>query len=51
MLRGVRCPDSPNASTAASDARPYIHAGILADMTNPEHAKQLQEFGIKPFDP
>ena len=29
---------------------PYIHAGILADMTNPEHAKQLEEFGIKPFD-
>ena len=27
---------------------PYIHAGILADMTNPEHAKQLEEFGIKP---
>ena len=25
---------------------PYIHAGILADMTNPEHAKQLEEFGI-----
>lgn len=29
---------------------PYIHAGILADMTNPEHARQLEEFGIKPFD-
>ena len=29
---------------------PYIHAGILANMTNPEHAKQLEEFGIKPFD-
>ena len=29
---------------------PAIHAGILADMTNPEHAKQLEEFGIKPFD-
>ena len=29
---------------------PYIHAGILADMTNPEHAKQLDGFGIKPFD-
>ncbi|NMM99748.1 bifunctional phosphoribosylaminoimidazolecarboxamide formyltransferase/inosine monophosphate cyclohydrolase [Bifidobacterium sp. DSM 109958] len=29
---------------------PYIHAGILADMTNPDHAKQLEEFGIKPFD-
>ena len=29
---------------------PYIHAGILADMTNPDHARQLEEFGIKPFD-
>ncbi|NMM94209.1 bifunctional phosphoribosylaminoimidazolecarboxamide formyltransferase/IMP cyclohydrolase [Bifidobacterium oedipodis] len=29
---------------------PYIHAGILADMTNPEHAAQLEGFGIKPFD-
>lgn len=29
---------------------PYIHAGVLADMTNPEHARQLEEFGIKPFD-
>ena len=26
---------------------PHIHAGILADMTN---ARQLEEFGIKPFD-
>lgn len=29
---------------------PFVHAGILADMTNPEHAKQLEEFNIKPFD-
>ena len=30
---------------------PHIHAGILADMTNPDHAAQLEKFGIKPFDP
>lgn len=29
---------------------PHIHAGILADMTNPDHAAQLQQLGIKPFD-
>ena len=29
---------------------PHIHAGILADMTNPDHAAQLEKFGIKPFD-
>jgi len=29
---------------------PHIHAGILADMTNPDHAQQLESFGIKPFD-
>ena len=29
---------------------PHIHAGILADMTNPDHAAQLEQFGIKPFD-
>lgn len=29
---------------------PHIHAGILADMTNPEHAAQLDRLGIKPFD-
>lgn len=29
---------------------PHIHAGILADMTNPNHAQQLESFGIKPFD-
>lgn len=29
---------------------PHIHAGILADMTNEDHAAQLQEFGIEPFD-
>ena len=29
---------------------PHIHAGSLADMTNPDHAQQLESFGIKPFD-
>ncbi len=29
---------------------PHIHAGILADMTNPDHAQQLESFGIKLFD-
>lgn len=29
---------------------PYVHAGILADMTNDDHAQQLEQFGIKPFD-
>ena len=29
---------------------PHVHAGILADMTNPEHAQQLEQLGIKPFD-
>ncbi|MCI1901691.1 MAG: bifunctional phosphoribosylaminoimidazolecarboxamide formyltransferase/IMP cyclohydrolase [Bifidobacteriaceae bacterium] len=29
---------------------PHIHAGILADMTNPEHRAQLEELGIRPFD-
>ena len=29
---------------------PHIHAGILADMTNEDHARQLEEFGIRPFD-
>ncbi|KAB8295444.1 bifunctional phosphoribosylaminoimidazolecarboxamide formyltransferase/IMP cyclohydrolase [Bifidobacterium avesanii] len=29
---------------------PHIHAGILADMTNPAHAAKLAELGIKPFD-
>nr|WP_196779091.1 bifunctional phosphoribosylaminoimidazolecarboxamide formyltransferase/IMP cyclohydrolase [Bifidobacterium choloepi] len=29
---------------------PHIHAGILADMTNPDHAAQLESFGIRPFD-
>ena len=24
---------------------PHIHAGILADMTNPDHAAQLEKFG------
>ena len=29
---------------------PHIHAGILADMTNPDHTAQLEQLGIKPFD-
>ena len=29
---------------------PHIHAGILADMTNPDHVAQLEQLGIKPFD-
>ncbi|KAB5606977.1 bifunctional phosphoribosylaminoimidazolecarboxamide formyltransferase/IMP cyclohydrolase [Bifidobacterium jacchi] len=29
---------------------PHIHAGILADMTNPDHAAQLERLGIRPFD-
>ncbi|WP_125963403.1 bifunctional phosphoribosylaminoimidazolecarboxamide formyltransferase/IMP cyclohydrolase [Bifidobacterium dolichotidis] len=29
---------------------PHIHAGILADMTNADHAAQLEQFGIEPFD-
>ncbi|WP_156812274.1 bifunctional phosphoribosylaminoimidazolecarboxamide formyltransferase/IMP cyclohydrolase [Alloscardovia criceti] len=29
---------------------PRIHAGILADMTNPEHKAQLEELGVEPFD-
>jgi phosphoribosylaminoimidazolecarboxamide formyltransferase/IMP cyclohydrolase len=29
---------------------PHIHAGILADMTNPNHVAQLKELGIQPFD-
>ena len=28
---------------------PHIHAGILADMTNPDHVAQLEQLGIKPF--
>jgi phosphoribosylaminoimidazolecarboxamide formyltransferase/IMP cyclohydrolase len=29
---------------------PKVHAGLLADMTNPEHADQLRDLGIEPFD-
>ncbi|EPI49504.1 putative phosphoribosylaminoimidazolecarboxamide formyltransferase/IMP cyclohydrolase [Gardnerella vaginalis JCP8108] len=29
---------------------PHIHAGILADMSNPDHVKQLKELNIEPFD-
>lgn len=29
---------------------PHIHAGILADMENPDHRSQLEELGIAPFD-
>jgi phosphoribosylaminoimidazolecarboxamide formyltransferase/IMP cyclohydrolase len=29
---------------------PRIHAGLLADRRDPEHVRQLEEFGIEPFD-
>lgn len=29
---------------------PHIHAGILADMTNDSHVRQLEELSIQPFD-
>ncbi|MCO6558132.1 MAG: bifunctional phosphoribosylaminoimidazolecarboxamide formyltransferase/IMP cyclohydrolase [Bifidobacterium sp.] len=29
---------------------PHIHAGILADMTNPAQAEELKSLAIKPFD-
>ncbi|WEV76140.1 bifunctional phosphoribosylaminoimidazolecarboxamide formyltransferase/IMP cyclohydrolase [Bifidobacterium sp. ESL0800] len=29
---------------------PHIHAGILADMTNPAQAEELESLNIKPFD-
>jgi phosphoribosylaminoimidazolecarboxamide formyltransferase/IMP cyclohydrolase len=29
---------------------PHIHAGILADMTNPNHVAQLEHLGIQAFD-
>jgi phosphoribosylaminoimidazolecarboxamide formyltransferase/IMP cyclohydrolase len=29
---------------------PRVHAGLLADLRKPEHAKQLSELGIEPFD-
>ncbi|HEX3648966.1 MAG TPA: bifunctional phosphoribosylaminoimidazolecarboxamide formyltransferase/IMP cyclohydrolase [Pseudonocardiaceae bacterium] len=29
---------------------PNVHAGLLADMTNAEHAAQLRDLGIEPFD-
>jgi phosphoribosylaminoimidazolecarboxamide formyltransferase/IMP cyclohydrolase len=29
---------------------PRVHAGLLADMTNPGHADQLRQLGIAPFD-
>ena len=29
---------------------PHIHAGILADMNNADHVKQLENLNIKPFD-
>jgi phosphoribosylaminoimidazolecarboxamide formyltransferase/IMP cyclohydrolase len=29
---------------------PHVHAGILADLRNPEHVKQLDELNIAPFD-
>ncbi len=29
---------------------PAVHAGILADLRRPEHARQLEELGIAPFE-
>jgi phosphoribosylaminoimidazolecarboxamide formyltransferase/IMP cyclohydrolase len=29
---------------------PHIHAGLLADVRNPDHARQLAELGIEPFE-
>jgi phosphoribosylaminoimidazolecarboxamide formyltransferase / IMP cyclohydrolase len=29
---------------------PKIHAALLADLTNPDHAAQLDKLGIEPFD-
>jgi phosphoribosylaminoimidazolecarboxamide formyltransferase/IMP cyclohydrolase len=29
---------------------PHVHAGILADLRNPDHVRQLDELGIAPFD-
>ncbi len=41
-------PESLNGRVKTLD--PHIHAGILADMTNPDHVAQLDELGIQPFD-
>ena len=29
---------------------PRVHAGLLADVTNPDHVRQLEELGVEPFD-
>jgi phosphoribosylaminoimidazolecarboxamide formyltransferase/IMP cyclohydrolase len=29
---------------------PKVHAGILADLRKPEHAAQLEDLGVEPFD-
>ncbi len=29
---------------------PKVHAGILADLRKPDHAAQLEELGVAPFD-
>ncbi|RJK95265.1 bifunctional phosphoribosylaminoimidazolecarboxamide formyltransferase/IMP cyclohydrolase [Vallicoccus soli] len=29
---------------------PRVHAGLLADLRRPEHAAQLEELGVEPFD-
>lgn len=29
---------------------PHIHAGLLADLTNPDHERQLTELDVAPFD-
>jgi phosphoribosylaminoimidazolecarboxamide formyltransferase/IMP cyclohydrolase len=29
---------------------PHVHAGLLADTSDPEHVRRLEELGIEPFD-
>ena len=29
---------------------PHVHAGILADLRKDDHAKQIEELGVKPFE-
>ncbi len=29
---------------------PRVHAGLLADTTDPEHLRQLEDLGVEPFD-
>ena len=45
---GDRVPRVPRRP--GQDAAPAVHAGILADLRQPEHVAQLEELGIAPFD-